>query len=616
MKSLSREAIQRMTGGASGASGIGSAGGGTVDLTGYATEIWTEEHYINKEFFSSLFKAYDANGNEVLPNDTETVVSSIKAMFGFWTEFYLSALGTGGQGSVGIRLSQLADVDVTGVANGQALIYNSTLGKWVPGSPTHGTVTSVGMSVPTGLKVTPASITSSGTFSIAFDTGYSIPLTTDVNKGITAYGWGNHAVQGYATQTWVGLNYLKLIGGTLTGTLNGVNWYGTSEVNNNWALWQKATNTNSHSAFCAAHSGGYGMWAGVSTDDDAHYIANFCNGTTAATSGGNSCLMIRADGRVIIGRGFLDITNNSRTVTIGAQNNGGIHIYNDNNSPTFVNGSFSSNANGSYDLGTTNYYWNVVYANRIIAKSGDTILCQSSGNCGIGTSSPNYKLEVNGTLGVSDDVTIANDKHIYFKDSGGTDLAVLQFSNNNNIDLGYGTAPQGYNTYINGNIVSLRYGTSRTSGLYLNASGNVGIGTILPSHKLHVDGVIYSSTGVYSAGYVTALSDIRKKDVVKNFILKAEDIAAASLIKFTWKDKHDTDLHAGGIAQEWQKLLPEAVHKTADDELSMDYSVIALSSAVSLAREVVSLKKTISDLEARLRRFEQMFAINENDIED
>jgi hypothetical protein len=234
--------------------------------------------------------------------------------------------------------------------------------------------------------------------------------------------------------------------------------------------------------------------------------------------------MIRADGRAIIGRGFLDITNNSRTVTIGAQNNGAIHIYNDNNSPTFVNGSFSSNANGSYDLGTTNYYWNVVYANRIIAKSGDTILCQSSGNCGIGTDSPSY--------------------------------------------------------------------------------------------KLHVAGVIYSSTGVYSAGYVTALSDIRKKDVVKNFILKAEDIAAASLIKFTWKDKHDTDLHAGGIAQEWQKLLPEAVHKTADDELSMGYSVIALSSAVSLAREVVSLKKTISDLEARLHSFEQMFAINENDIED
>jgi hypothetical protein len=179
---------------------------------------------------------------------------------------------------------------------------------------------------------------------------------------------------------------------------------------------------------------------------------------------------------------------------------------------------------------------------------------------------------------------------------------------------------------IDNNEIMAKASASTSGQLWINAqggnvsintdAGNCGIGTGSPSYKLHVAGVIYSSTGVYSAGYVTALSDIRKKDVVKNFILKAEDIAAASLIKFTWKDKHDTDLHAGGIAQEWQKLLPEAVHKTADDELSMDYSVIALSSAVSLAREVVSLKKTISDLEARLHRFEQMFAINENDIED
>ena len=85
MKNISREAIQRMVGGVNSVIGGGAGGGG--DLAGYATEMWVEDKYVNKEFFSSLFKAYDANGNEVKPNDTATAIDNIKAMFGFWTDF-------------------------------------------------------------------------------------------------------------------------------------------------------------------------------------------------------------------------------------------------------------------------------------------------------------------------------------------------------------------------------------------------------------------------------------------------------------------------------------------------------------------------------------------------
>ena len=140
MKTISRDAIQRMTGSGSGGVSVGGGGGASIDLTGYATEMWTDENYVGKEFFSSLFKAYDANGDEVLPNDTETEIDNIKAMFGFWTDFYISALGTGGQQSVGLRLAQLADVNVAGVTNGQALVYDSTSQKWVPGTISGGSV--------------------------------------------------------------------------------------------------------------------------------------------------------------------------------------------------------------------------------------------------------------------------------------------------------------------------------------------------------------------------------------------------------------------------------------------------------------------------------------------
>ena len=70
---------------------------------------------------------------------------------------------------------------ITGtIRSGDTVIYkNSTIG-WVlipSGDDPSGTVTNVGMNVPTGLSVSPASITSSGTFNITYAAGYSIPTT-------------------------------------------------------------------------------------------------------------------------------------------------------------------------------------------------------------------------------------------------------------------------------------------------------------------------------------------------------------------------------------------------------------------------------------------------------
>jgi hypothetical protein len=112
----------------------------------------------------------------------------------------------------------------------------------------------------------------------------------------------------------------------------------------------------------------------------------------------------------------------------------------------------------------------------------------------------------------------------------------------------------------------------------------------------------------YSYGQVTALSDERKKNVVSEIELTVEQIANARAVEFYWKDEHDTDLHVGSIAQDWQKILPQAVFEK-DGELSMDYSVIALMCGITIARKM-------EDHESRLRRLEKMFALNENDIED
>lgn len=138
-------------------------------------------------------------------------------------------------------------------------------------------------------------------------------------------------------------------------------------------------------------------------------------------------------------------------------------------------------------------------------------------------------------------------------------------------------------------------------------TGHVGIGVAPHStYALRVNGEVYVSTGLYSHGYVTALSDIRKKSVIEDIELDVNAIALARLIRFTWKDGHDTDEHVGGIAQEWQKILPEAVHESADGTLSMDYGAIGMISAVTLARKVVEQERRLEELEARIKRIENI----------
>jgi hypothetical protein len=61
----------------------------------------------------------------------------------------------------------------------------------------YGTVKSVGLTVPTGFSVSGSPVTVQGNLQIAFANGYSLPLTTDVEKGVTAYGWGDHSQEGY-----------------------------------------------------------------------------------------------------------------------------------------------------------------------------------------------------------------------------------------------------------------------------------------------------------------------------------------------------------------------------------------------------------------------------------
>ena len=117
-------------------------GWGNHSDAGYAlqSDVYSKADADNKflsvAFFNRLFRAY--NGTTlVTANDTTSTIDNIEAMFGFWTNQYISALGrnsSGGGGGGSYTLAGLDDVQLSNLANGQALVYDSTSSKWVNGT--------------------------------------------------------------------------------------------------------------------------------------------------------------------------------------------------------------------------------------------------------------------------------------------------------------------------------------------------------------------------------------------------------------------------------------------------------------------------------------------------
>jgi hypothetical protein len=99
----------------------------------------------------------------------------------------------------------------------------------------NGTVTSVGMTVPTGLSVSGSPITTSGTLAVSLSSGYSIPTTAKQTEWDTAYGWGNHASAGYASTSGSYANpawITSLAWSKITSTPTSISGYGITDAVN------------------------------------------------------------------------------------------------------------------------------------------------------------------------------------------------------------------------------------------------------------------------------------------------------------------------------------------------------------------------------------------------
>jgi len=216
------------------------------------------------------------------------------------------------------------------------------------------------------------------------------------------------------------------------------------------------------------------------------------------------------------------------------------------------------------------------------------------GNVGIGTTTPERKLDINGILRVRDNIILSNHCAVTFENSDGQ-LSYLGMRGNNNDDLEFFTN-----------------GLERIT--VDKDSGNVGIGLMNPSRKLSVNG---------DAGGTSAWnndSDARLKKNVETIKNALAMINALRGVQFEWIEtkNHPKGKQIGFIGQESEKVIPEVV-QVKNGYYSMQYAPITavLVEAVkemksekdkeieNLKKENESLKQILSDLIKRVEVLEK-----------
>ena len=122
---------------------------------------------------------------------------------------------------------------------------------------------------------------------------------------------------------------------------------------------------------------------------------------------------------------------------------------------------------------------------------------------------------------------------------------------------------------------------------------------------------IYIKTGTASNfvdGTWSSTSDIRLKDIINNVGASVDQIANAPIFNYKWKSG-GVSIMLGSSAQYWQNVFQHAVEIGPENYLYMDYSSVALASAVMVARKVVNHEERIRQLETENEKLRKLLNI-------
>ena len=250
----------------------------------------------------------------------------------------------------------------------------------------------------------------------------------------------------------------------------------------------------------------------------------------------------------------------------------------------------------------------------------------STGNVGIGTTAPTYKLDVDGDIISSNWIRTRGQTGWYSETYGGgwymTDTTWVRAYNSKSVytagtmQAGSGFETHGssilrYTPYTNKSVITWSYDTTYGDCITFNIPGNnsgSNYAKLSSARGLDLWGTFTANGNILATGGITCYaSDQRAKTVIEQINISLKQIANAPTIRFKWNDwkiKDDGKTHIGGIAQYMQKLLPETVLE-ADDMLNMDYATTGYIFAVQTAKHLVKTDTEVERLKKRVKRLEK-----------
>lgn len=322
-----------------------------------------------------------------------------------------------------------------------------------------GSVTSVDMTVPTGLTISGNPITNSGTLVLGYATGYTIPTTAKQTNWDTAYGWGDHS------------GLYAPVGRTLTAG-NGLTGGGNLSANRTFTLGTPSNITLSSTN---------------SVTGSSH--------THAFVPGGTTSQYIRGDGSLATFPSIPAVNNGTLTLGTGTGLSG---------SATFTanqsgNSSFTVGIASGYTLPTNAQVsnWNTAYGWGNHAGAGYESASNKSNDPNLGTSSSLYPTQgavksyvdsMISTPTLDDVVSAGYDTGQKVKVGGfaasikivdnnytvvSTDYTVLVDCSNNNVNITLPTSPP--NVDIGQIFVIRRIDTNQSNNLLILTSGGTTI---------------------------------------------------------------------------------------------------------------------------------------------
>ena len=208
---------------------------------------------------------------------------------------------------------------------------------------------------------------------------------------------------------------------------------------------------------------------------------------------------------------------------------------------------------------------------QLATNNGTTALTiDTSQNVGIGTSSPTVKLDVTGNLKVTN--------------SSGSTIVANRTSNPGSLELQHSGVQTAQFSAISGGGVATFTGSTPTERMRIIATGQVGINVIpSPSNTFNVvnisgDNVCYFRNAVGTGVYLqdgqsswSSASDERIKDIIEPITGSAEKLSTLRTIIGKFKTDAEGVRRPFLIAQDVEKILPEAVNTTPNGDMGLNY---------------------------------------------